>query len=79
MNKKQEKLLTWLYNQRAFIKVIQVENALGMGQGTLKKYFDGRRDLPEHWIEPLAEWTEQFIKVDKHKNPLLSERENNCK
>jgi hypothetical protein len=57
-----EKPIKWLKSKAGYLKILQIEKELEMPEGTLKKYVDDRRDLPEHWKERVIEWVKNFKK-----------------
>lgn len=54
--------LQWLIDNQRFIKIRAVEIYLDMPEGTLKKFVDGKRDLPKNWQDNVAEWVKLFRK-----------------
>lgn len=57
-----QKELKWLKSKSGYIKIFQIEKELDLPEGTLKKYVDERRDLPEKWKPKVIEWIKKFKK-----------------
>lgn len=57
-----DKNIQWLKKQKDFIKIRSIEIELNLPEGTLKKYVDDRRDLPETWRKVVSKWVEKFKK-----------------
>lgn len=59
LNKK-EQLNTWLISNKDFIKLNNIEKAIGIPYNTLNKFISTnskvQRDLPSKWIEPLEDF-----------------------
>lgn len=56
------KELDWLKSQKDYISIYKIERELEMPEGTLKKFVDGNRRLPEKWHEPVMVWVRAFKK-----------------
>lgn len=54
--------MNWLKTKAGYLKIFQIEKELEMPEGTLKKYIDGKRDLPEKWRPIVLEWIKEFKK-----------------
>ncbi|MBO9658331.1 MAG: hypothetical protein J7527_05855, partial [Chitinophagaceae bacterium] len=50
----------WLKDNASFLKISAIERALEMPEGTLKKFIDGRRDLPDKWKLSVDRWVSIF-------------------
>lgn len=57
-----ERQLRWLKSKAGLIRIALIEKELDLPEGTLKKYVDDRRDLPEHWKPKVIEWIKKFKK-----------------
>lgn len=62
MEKKIGKELQWLTKSKDYISIFKIERELGMPEGTLKKFVDGRRGLADYWHGPVKEWVKNFKK-----------------
>jgi hypothetical protein len=62
IKKKLYKELDWLIKRKDYISIFKVEKELEMPEGTLKKFVDGRRGLPDNWHDPVREWVKNFKK-----------------
>lgn len=66
--KKQEttkmyKELDWLVRRKDYISVYKIEKELEMPEGTLRKFVDGDRGLPDKWHDPVMYWVKKFKKL----------------
>jgi hypothetical protein len=57
-----DKNLQWLIGRKDLISIYKIERELQMPEGTLKKFVDGRRGLPDNWHQPVIDWVKQFRK-----------------
>ena len=57
------KNLIWLQKNAADIKIFSIEKKLCMPEGTLKKFVDGGRELPEKWHVLVVGWVKSHIKI----------------
>lgn len=55
--------LKWLKSKAGYLKIIRIEQELQMPEGTLKKYVDGARELPDHWKPKVIDWIKNFKKL----------------
>lgn len=56
------KYLQWLQKHAADLKIRSIEVELEMPEGTLKKFTDLRRGLPENWHKPVEKWVKKHVK-----------------
>lgn len=54
--------LAWLLRNARLIRIRIIEKELNIPEGILKKFIDGRRDLPAKWEKPVADWVRNFRK-----------------
>lgn len=59
------KYLHWLIDKKEYISINKIETELYLPQGTLKKFVDGKRELPKHWHAPVIAWITGFIKIKR--------------
>ena len=57
-----ERQLKWLKEKAGYLKIAQIEHELQMPEGTLKKFVDDRRGLPDNWKPKVIEWVNNFKK-----------------
>lgn len=60
--------IEWLKSKAGYLKIDRIEKKLKIPQGTLKKFVDGKRGLPENWHQQVSAWVEAFwqtIKTEK--------------
>lgn len=62
MEKKVGKDLLWLKSRKDYISIFKIERELGMPEGTLKKFVDGKRNLSEKWHADVIQWVKNFKK-----------------
>jgi hypothetical protein len=64
MNKqtKISKELDWLIRRKDTMSIFKIEKELGMPEGTLKKFVDGKRGLSDNWHGPVKDWVKNFKK-----------------
>lgn len=61
--KKANKYLRWLVSHATELKIYSIEQQLNMPEGTLKKFADEKRDLPDKWHPVVIGWVTDFLKV----------------
>jgi hypothetical protein len=54
------KNLEWFIRKKDFIKINRIEQELDIPEGTLKKFVDGNRGLPENWHPTVIDWIRKF-------------------
>lgn len=52
--------LNWLKKNTHHLRIFAIEKELKMPEGTLKKWVDGNRKLPDKWASIVAEWVILF-------------------
>lgn len=62
MEKKINKQLIWIKENRKYLSIYKIEQELELPEGTLKKFVDDRRSLPDVWHKPVIEWIKKFKK-----------------
>jgi hypothetical protein len=60
--KKIYKELDWLLLRKDYLNIYKIEKELGMPEGTLKKFVDGKRNLAEQWHDTTRVWVKNFKK-----------------
>lgn len=60
--KKIYKELDWLLRCKDYLNIFKIEKELGMPEGTLKKFVDGKRGLAEQWHDTTRVWVKNFKK-----------------
>lgn len=61
-NKKLYKELDWLKSKKDYISIYKIEKELGMAEGTLKKFVEGKRGLADKWHNTVRAWVKNFKK-----------------
>lgn len=56
------KELDWLIRRKEILSIFKIEQDLGMSEGTLKKFVEGKRGLAGNWHGPVKEWVKNFKK-----------------
>lgn len=57
------KELEWIKKNAAHLNILQIEKDCGLPESTLRKYTDGRRELPEKWHPIVTKWVKKFTKI----------------
>lgn len=55
--------LTWLKDNKQFLKIKAIETHLGIGDSVLVKAVDGVRPLPDRYEKSLENWVKNFIQL----------------
>lgn len=56
------KEIDWIKARKDFLNIYKVEKELEMPEGTLQKFVDGSRRLPDKWHDPVHDWVKKFKK-----------------
>lgn len=62
-----DKHLSWLLKNAADLKIFSIEKTLSIPEGILKKFVDGRRELPEKWHPAVINWVKVHLKIENKK------------